>query len=249
MPVFSPEVLLASAVVGFLIGAIGIGGILLIPALAAFAQLSPHQASATALFTFLFTGVLGTLLFQRKGSIDWRQAATVCAGAIVFSYVGARASALVSGPVLMLVIALLIAFAGAYVFFPAKPRAPGEGEGRRTGLLLAIGAASGFGSGFSGAGGPLFSVPLMVIGGFPALTAIGTSQVLQVWSAGAGSLAHLAAGTIHWPLVPVIVGGELGGVVAGVWLAHRVSALFLRRLAGGACLVVGAWLLVKHWPA
>ncbi len=241
--------LLAAAVVGFLIGAIGIGGILLIPALAALAQLTPHQASATALFTFLFTGILGTILFQRKGSIDWRQAATVCTGAIVFSYVGARASALVSGPVLMQVVALLIVFAGAYVFFPAKPRPAGTPEGPRTGLLLLIGAASGFGSGFSGAGGPLFSVPLMVIGGFPALTAIGTSQVLQVWSAGAGSLAHLSTGAIHWPLVPGLVAGELAGVFAGAWLAHAVSALVLRRLAGASCLVVGAWLLVRNFGA
>ena len=152
------DVLLAAALVGFLIGAIGIGGILLIPALAAFAQFTPHQASATALFTFVFTGVLGTILFQRKGSIDWRQAATVCASAIVFSYLGARASALVTGPTLMRVIALLIVFAGAYVFFPAKPRPAGEEPGPRTGLLVLIGAASGFGSGFSGAGGPLLSL-------------------------------------------------------------------------------------------
>ena len=241
------DVLLASAVVGFLIGAIGIGGILLIPALAAFAQLTPHEASATALFTFVFTGVLGTILFQRKGSIDWRQAATVCASAIVFSYLGAKASALVSGPTLMRVIAVLIVFAGAYVFFPAKPRPAGEAAGPRTALLVLIGAASGFGSGFSGAGGPLFSVPLMVIGGFPALTAIGTSQVLQVWSAGAGSLAHLSTGAIQWPLVPGLVAAELVGVVAGVWLAHAVSALVLRRLAGASCLAVGAWLLVRHF--
>ncbi len=247
MPVLTPEVVLASAAVGFLIGAIGIGGILLIPALAALAQLSPHEASATALFTFVFTGILGTVLFQRKGSIDWRQAGTVCAGAIVFSYLGARASAHVSGPVLMRVVAVLIVFAGVYVFFPAKPRPEGESGRPRTGLLLAIGAASGFGSGFSGAGGPLFSVPLMVIGGFPALTAIGTSQVLQVWSAGAGSVAHLATGAIQWPLVPGIVGGELAGVFAGVWLAHAVSALALRRLAGASCLLVGAWLLVRHF--
>jgi len=241
------EVFLASAVVGFLIGAVGIGGILLIPALVNFAQLTPHQASATALLTFVFTGVLGTVLFQRKGSIDWRQAATVCASAIVFSYVGARASTLVSGPMLMRVVALLIVFAGAYVFLPAKPRPATEEAQQRTALLVAIGAASGFGSGFSGAGGPLFSVPLMVIGGFPALTAIGTSQALQVWSAGAGSLAHLATGAIQWPLAPGIVAGELLGVVAGVRLAHTVSALALRRLAGVSCLAVGAWLLMRHF--
>ncbi len=57
--------------VGTLIGAVGIGGILLIPALSAFAGLPIHAAMATALFTFGFTGVTGTVMFQRRGSIDW----------------------------------------------------------------------------------------------------------------------------------------------------------------------------------
>ena len=49
--------------VGALIGAVGIGGVLLIPALAAFAALPIHTARATALFTFAFTGILGIAMF------------------------------------------------------------------------------------------------------------------------------------------------------------------------------------------
>lgn len=52
--------LLVAFLVGALIGAVGIGGILLIPALTALAGLVIHEAMATALFTFLFTGFLGT---------------------------------------------------------------------------------------------------------------------------------------------------------------------------------------------
>lgn len=246
MVAIPPEVLLASAVVGFLIGTVGIGGILLIPALVALAGFTPHEASATALFTFIFTGALGTLLFQRKGSIDWAQALVVSAAAIVCSYLGATWSAQVSGVTLMRVIALLIVFAGAWVFLPVAPLFRAAGGQRRYGLLAVLGAASGFGSGFSGAGGPLFSVPLMVITGFPALAAVGTGQVLQIWSAGAGSLAHAGGESIRWGFVPGIVAAELLGVVAGAWLAHAVSALFLRRLAGAACLGVGLWMLVRH---
>ena len=237
----------ASALVGLLIGAVGIGGILLIPALIALAGLNPHQASATALFTFIFTGILGTLLFQRKGSIDWHQTALVCAGALVFSYAGARLNAMVDQVTLMRAIALLVMFAGAYVFAPvrvAEQVSSAQAAGRRRlWLLLTIGALAGLGSGFSGAGGPLFSVPLMVIAGFAPLSAIGTSQVLQVFSAASGTLAHLQVGQIHWPVVAWITTGELMGVIAGVRLAHGVSAATLRRSAGLLCLVVGAWML------
>src|SRR2546430_10511364 len=52
-----------------------------------------HQAAATSLFTFLFTGLLGTWLYQRRGSIDWRVAVPVCAGALIFGYLGAAVAA------------------------------------------------------------------------------------------------------------------------------------------------------------
>lgn len=235
--------LAASVLVGLSIGAVGIGGILLIPALIALADLNPHQASATALFTFIFTGVLGSLLFQRKGSIDWRQTGLVCAGAIVFSYVGARLNAAVDAVTLVRAIALLVIFAGAYVFAPVRAGGAHAVARQRSGVLLTIGALAGLGSGFSGAGGPLFSVPLMVIAGFAPLTAIGTSQVLQVFSAASGTLAHLQYGGIHWPVVAWITSGELIGVIAGARLAHAVSATALRRSAGLLCLAVGAWML------
>ena len=63
--------MVVSLIVGLLIGAIGIGGILLIPAVNLLAGLTIHASMATALFTFIFTGILGTFLFHRRGSIDW----------------------------------------------------------------------------------------------------------------------------------------------------------------------------------
>ena len=246
MIVENVQLLIASGIVGFLIGAVGIGGILLVPALVALAGLTPHQASATALFTFLFTGVLGTILFQRRRSIDWRQTLAVCTSAVIFSYLGAMASAAVEETTLMRVIACLIIFAGVYVFVPGGKEQPARNQKFRLSLLLAIGIASGFGSGFSGAGGPLFSVPLMVASGFSPLSAIGTSQVLQIFSATSGTIANIRYGDIQWAMVTWIVAGELVGVFAGASLAHAVSANALKRGTGLICLLIGTWLLIQN---
>ncbi|MBI3935358.1 MAG: sulfite exporter TauE/SafE family protein, partial [Betaproteobacteria bacterium] len=86
--------------IGLLIGGVGIGGVLLIPALSAFAGLTIHQAMATALFTFLFTGVAGTVMFQRRGSIEWRITVPLCAGAVVFAFLGAWLNSLATPAVL-----------------------------------------------------------------------------------------------------------------------------------------------------
>jgi len=224
-----------------------VGGVLMIAYLALFTALDIHQAAATALFTFLFTGILGTSLYQRRGSIDWRICAPVCAGALVFGFVGAAAAARMDARPLAILIALVIVGAGVYVLFPI--RIDGQfrnGRGPRQQLLLAsVGAASGFGSGLSGAGGPLFSVPLMMILGYAPLTAVATSQVLQIVAATSGSIENLRHGFIDFRIAFLVTIFELVGVVAGVRLAHIASALALRRLAAVLCIITGGFLLVR----
>jgi uncharacterized protein len=215
--------------------------------LALFAGLSIHQAAATSLFTFLFTGILGTWLYQRRGSIDWRISMPVCAAALVFGFLGAAVAAAIDPRPLAIIIALVIVLAGLYIFLPQRPSSlPREGRGTgETWLLASVGAASGFGSGFSGAGGPLFSVPIMVILRYAPLTAVATSQVLQIVAATSGSLENYRNRFIDFEVALVVASFELLGVMAGVRLAHVASAVFLRRLAGALCVITGAILLLR----
>jgi uncharacterized membrane protein YfcA len=237
----------AALAVGLFIGTVGVGGILLVPALTYLGGLTVHAAAATALFTFVFTGILGTVLFQRRGSIDWRITTPVCVGAVVFSVLGAWAASRLGARPLALVIAAIVMFAGAYILLPS--RREGHRDGRVPGeraMLLGVGAVSGFGSGLSGAGGPLFSVPIMVLAGFVPLAAVGTSQVLQIVAAVFGTAGNLAYGSIDFRMAAWITAFELAGVVAGVRVAHAVSVGTLRRLAAVLCIVVGALMLWRN---
>jgi uncharacterized protein len=231
-----------AVVVGFFIGSVGVGGVLLIPALALLGSLDIHRAAATALFTFFFTGVLGTWLFYRRGSIDWRMAAPVCVGSVVFSYLGALVNSLLPPRPLALIIAAIIVFAGVYVLFPPRSHGPSR-TGKEKWLLGGVGALAGFGSGLSGAGGALFSVPMMMALGFVPLAAIGTSQVLQMVVALAGTAGNLQFGGVDFATAAWVSALSMLGVVLGARAAHAVSALALRRLAGGLCVVSAALLL------
>jgi uncharacterized protein len=236
-----------AAFVGLLIGTVGVGGVLMVSFLALFGGLTIHEAAATSLFSFLFTGILGTWLYQRRGSIDWRISAPVCAGALLFGYAGAATAARIDAAPLTAIIALIIIAAGVYIFVPQRGvDRPRDGRGLREQLVLgSVGAVSGFGSGFSGAGGPLFSVPFMVILRYVPLTAVATSQVLQIVAATSGSLGNLRAGFIDFRIAGVVTLFELAGVMLGVRLAHAASATALRRLAGVLCVVTGAILLAR----
>lgn len=236
-----------AALVGLLIGTVGVGGVLMVAFLALYGGLSIHHAAATALFSFLFTGILGTWLYQRHGSIDWRITIPVCLGAVVFGFAGAFAAALVDPKPLSIAIALIIVASGVYIFVPSAHSAAhrdGKGPAERS-LLLSVGAASGFGSGFSGAGGPLFAVPILVILRYVPLTAVAASQVLQIVAAVSGSVENLRRDFIDWRIGTIITVFELVGVIAGVRLAHVAKPRTLRVMAGVLCIASGGFLLAR----
>jgi len=233
--------------VGLLIGTVGVGGVLLIAFLALSGSWSIHQAAATALVTFFFAGLLGTWLYQRRGSIVWHIAAPVCVGALGFGYLGAEAAARIDSRLLTIFIALVIVGAGIHVLAPQRAQARWRsGRGWREQLLLGtVGAASGLGSGLSGAGGAVFSVPSMMILRYVPLAAVATSQVLQIVAAISGSIGNLRHGFIDWRAAALITAFELAGVMLGVRLAHAASAAALRRLAGALCIASGGLLLAR----
>lgn len=233
--------------VGALIGAVGIGGVLLIPALTAFAALPIKTAMATALFTFTFTGIMGTVMFQRRGSIDWSVTRAVLVSAVIFAFCGAWVNSITRPAVLVLMLAGIIVAAGLYTLFVQRgmPKpAFHDNRGARRFLLVAIGAITGFGSGLTGVGGPALSVPLMVLFGFPALASIGASQAIQVVAAISATLGNLQYGSIDFGIAAIVTPLEMAGVIVGARMAHAVDAGLLRRAVAVLCLVVGAALIV-----
>lgn len=239
----------SSVVVGILIGAVGIGGVLLVPALIYFTPLDVHQSMATALLSFIATGIVGTWAYLRRGSIDWGFTLPLCAGALVCSFLGAAVNAGLSAATLMTILAVLIIAAGLYTIvsmrgaqqppFAGRPRA-------RSLLLLFLGGVAGFSSGLTGTGGPLVAVPLMIMCGFPPLTSIGASQVLQILAAGSGTVGNLMYGSIVYSILPVIVLFEVIGVWIGAKIIHAVDAAAARKLVAWLCLLIGAWMLVRE---
>ena len=227
----------ACVLVGVLIGAVGIGGVLLVPTMVILAGLSVHEAAATALFSFLFTGIVGGWLFMRRGSIEWRIAGPVCAGAFLASFGGAIAGRRIAETTLTLIIAAVLLGLGIHVLRPTgsiepdrKPRFSG------TALLGGIGALSGFGAGLTGAGGPLFSVPLMLAFRFETLAVVGTGQVVQIATSLSASVANAGHGTIRYGLGFAIAVAELVGTVLGVQIAHSVRGAHLRFAAAVLCI-------------
>jgi hypothetical protein len=233
---------------GVFIGAVGIGGVLLIPALIYLADLTVQEGMATALASFMATGIAGTIAFQRRGSINWRVTVPLCVGAVLFGFLGALVNSFVNAHWLSVILALVIVFAGVYSLSSVEgmPEPAWSGHPRlQQLLLLGIGGFTGFGAGLTGAGGPVLSVPVMIVFGFPPLQTIGASQVVQILASASGTLGNLKYGVIDFTLVGIIVVLEIVGVFLGARIVHAVDEALVRRFVALLCVLVGGGMLVN----
>jgi uncharacterized membrane protein YfcA len=239
---------LLSIAIGALVGAAGVGGFFLPPALMLLTDMDVHRSMATSLFTFIFTGIAGACYFQRKGSIDWSLVRPVCLGAASTGFAGAWIGHRLDAAMLSLVLAAVILIAGIYTLSASKGCGilrMSQDEKTRWLTLAAIGALTGFLSGLTGIGGPALSVPLMVLCGYSVLGAIGVGQLLQIVGALSGTLANLHYVRIDYTLAAFIAAFEIAGVLCGAFIIHRIDATLIKRLVGGLCLVAGFTFILR----
>src|SRR5690554_1169599 len=238
-------VLAAGLVTGGLIGAVGVGGVLIAPLLVLLAGYDVQQAIAIAAGSFVFTGLAGTLAYARRGSVDWPAAGWLAAGVVPGALVGAWISGLLPAEALTWLICTLIALLGVRELFGRRVRPDRLGRMPGVYTLLPLGTAVGFGSALTGTGGPVLLIPLLLMATVPALAAIGVAQVIQLPVALFASLGFLLFGQIDLLLAAGLGVTQAAGVLLGARLAHSLPARLLRRLVAIALLGTAVLLLVR----
>lgn len=225
---------------GVLIGAIGIGGVLLPPALIWLGGLDPHAAAGTSTFAFLFTGLVGTVAYARQGAIPWRFAGLLTASAAPAAALGALVNGIVPAIVLHVVLAAVTAGSG---LFNLVSRPTSERDGLPAAAAVTIGAVVGFGSALTGTGGPVLLVPALLALGVEPLTTVAAGQLISLPLVAFASLGYAGSHLVHYRLAVLLGLLAAGGVVAGAALAHRLPRRLLHRIASVTLLAVGVFTL------
>jgi uncharacterized membrane protein YfcA len=242
----SELVLLAgfSVFVGALIGAAGIGGVLLVPFMAYGMGLAIHTAITGAMFGYIFAGLVGAVLYARHGSIHWNMAGWLILGAMPAAYLGAVTASAASSRILEIAIALLLLFAGVNAL---RPSVRNEKGARNLGpvALIAIGAVTGYGSAMTGTGGPLILVPLLVWLRIPVLTAVGLSQATQFPLASLATAANISHGAVDFAVGGAVAAGLAVGVAVGAKVAHALAPAFVKKAVAWIILGVGLFVIIR----
>lgn len=228
-------------IAGAAIGATSIGGVLIVPALTIFAGIPVTTAIAASSFGFLLTGAWGWRKQREERSEALRSQTALHVAALLGAIAGALLVREAPASWVRGWIAVLAIASGAHALATAHRTAPSRSVQPSTGALIVIGTAVGIGSALSGTGGPVLLLPILLLYGVPAATAVATALAIQLPIAIAASGVHVGTGALDLRL-----GAGVGlALIAGASIGHRIAAkadaLTLRRGIALVLIAIGLW--------
>ena len=232
------------AAAGLLVGGVGIGGVIVVPALVYLAGYSLPTAIAAAMSAFVVSGLVGSYAYAKAGSIRWRMTWPLSLAASPCAFGGALLVSSVPPALLELAIGLLTAGSGLHALAGHRDRRDGD-RTLSVPLLATAGAVTGFMSALTGTGGPLVLVPILVALDVPTLASIGLAQVVQLPVAAAATGGFLMSSLLDIPVGLALAAGIAVGTWIGARAAHALPTATLRRLVAGLLVIVGAAMLLR----
>ena len=230
---------------GVMIGCVGVGGVIVVPALVYGVGMPIQDAIASAMMGYILTGVIGTAMYAHARSIRWELAGWIALGAAPGALLGAWASNGVDPRLLELAVGSISLWSGLNSFIGRRRAASGETRSLGAIELVVVGLVTGVLSAITGTGGPLVLVPILIWLKLPTLAAVGLSQAAQIPIALLATVGNFAYGNPD-----VSQGVALGvGLAAGTWVgakvAHALPRQTLEKVAATVLLIVGVLILAR----
>jgi uncharacterized membrane protein YfcA len=224
--------LIAGAVVGLTLGALGGGGsVLAVPALIYLLGFTPAEATTASLIIVTATSLTALYAHARAGRVRWKAGAAFAAAGILPAAAAGAVSAHLPQAVLTLAFAATAILAAVHMLRPADTARPGSGD-VRPGKAAGAGAGLGTLTGLLGVGGGFLAVPALVtVLAFEMEAAVGTSLLV------------ITANSLDWALIGPFIGTAILGAWDGKRMAAKVAGHRLQHIFAMVLLVVAAFML------
>lgn len=230
---------------GTLIGAAGIGGVVLVPLLVYGAGFSIHISIAAAVSSFIFSGLIGSFAYAKRREINWLQLVYLTVGAIPGTLVGTYTLPRINAESLKLFIAAVLIFASYKQIANIKfTRLRNQITPSNVSLLL-VGFVTACLSVLSGTGGPLVLVPMLTFLSMPLLPVIGLSQAIQIPIAAFATIGNELSGIIRWEIVALLSPGLALGTFLGAKVSEHLPVDKIKNLVAFLLLGSGIYMLTN----
>ena len=241
-------VVAASLVVfaGFAVGVTSIGGIFVVPTLTAIGGVPLREAIAASNFSFAFGGAAALILKgRRRVAVNVAGSAAAPASFYWAALIGAAFGALTLQwlplALVRMVVAFLAVLSGVLALRPARGVSAGAAARSAMPAAAPIGLVVGCVSAWSGTGGPIALLPILLFARVPLLLAVSAGQAVQLPIAGATGVVNLLTGQLNLTLGITLGVLQLLGWFAGWRLARHLPTASLKNLLAFGLIAVGLW--------
>jgi uncharacterized membrane protein YfcA len=239
--------LIAGALVGLALGALGGGGsVLAVPALIYLLGFTPAAATTASLIIVTATSLTALYAHARTGNVRWKAGALFAAAGLLPAAAAGAAASRLPQPVLTAAFAAVAALAAVTMLRPSRATAAPSADGAKPVKAAGTGAGLGALTGLLGVGGGFLAVPALVtVLAFEMQAAVGTS-LLVISANSLASLAARGAGTagIDWTVIGPFTGAAILGAWDGKRLAAKVTGTLLQQTFAVVLLAVAAFMLI-----
>ncbi|MGO1593093.1 MAG: sulfite exporter TauE/SafE family protein [Ancrocorticia sp.] len=188
-----PIVLIGLAT-GFLSGIFAVGGgVIMVPALVAFAKFDQRRASGTSLAAMVFPAAVGVVTYVAHDSVHWAAVGLLIIGSITGAQLGAYLLNRLSTRTIRWAFVVFLAISIISMVTVIPPRGASIEISTASGIaLVGVGLVTGTLAGLVGVGGGVILVPSMIVGfGASDLIAKGTSLAVIIPTSISGTIGNL----------------------------------------------------------
>ncbi|WP_066497787.1 sulfite exporter TauE/SafE family protein [Abyssisolibacter fermentans] len=224
-------IIIANFVIGISIGVSGIAGFLLPMFYVGVLTLPVADSMTLSFAAFAVSGIIGTLSYHRSGDIDFKFIMKLMIGSIIGSLIGVWANGMVDVRTAKIVLYIMVLCSSISLLFSRKD---GDENSKLYKLrnnnifVVLVGTLIAAISSFSGAGGPILSVPLLSLLGFNIRQAVGMSLFNSIFIAIPAFIGYYTKASLSQILLFMILCAISHGI--GTLIGARISSKINQRI-------------------
>ena len=254
---------LAGLVVGFAVGATGVGGgALMTPLLILLFGVAPSVAVGTDLLYAALTKGFGVYLHRTRGTVEWRIVGLLAMGSVPSSLLTIAVLKVVGfgehmEQLITFMLCAAIALTALMTFLRERVKAASQHESLqvlrvihrrlRTPLTIASGVLLGVVVTLSSVGAGVIGavILLLLYPRLPAISVVGTDLAHAVPLTAIAGLGHLSLGTVDAHMLGYLLMGSFPGIYLGTRLGFKLPDKVLRPLIASVLILIAISLFAK----
>ena len=212
------------------------GGIILVPSIALiFPELKQQHVLACSLSVIFLNSIINTYNLNKHNKLDWSIISPIAFSSVVFSFIATQYAQKLSSDTLKLIFASFALFVSFWLIRKKASETIGEQKAFSILTILIIGFCSGLISGFTGVGGGLIVIPLLLkFTKVTIKTVSAYSNAIMIFTALSGVVSfalgdvsietsYYSIGYVLPELIGIILIGSFFGSKIGSWINRSVK--------------------------